>query len=127
MRLGLQPPAVAKAKASTVGGPPVLWHGFGSRNRTACHCPPQDRISSRTAARKSNISAEYSPCLKALRLPLGAPGDKPPCILHRPLGIAGDWHTLALRVRAPQRIERCIGMDKRGKWLCMGLILVFDW
>jgi hypothetical protein len=27
-----------------------------------------------------------------LRLPLGAPGDLPLCIRHRPFGIAGDLH-----------------------------------
>ena len=39
--------------------------------------------------------------------------------------MAGDWHARAFRLRAPQRIERCIGMGQA--WLCMGLILVFDW
>jgi hypothetical protein len=38
------------------------------------------------------------PCLSAFLLPFGAPGDRPPCIRQRPLGIAGDWHGLLLRV-----------------------------
>ena len=53
-------------------------------------------------------------------LPLGAPGDFPPCSLHRPFGIAGDWHRLPCLVRAPHRWLRCIG-----NLLCMGLILKF--
>ena len=44
----------------------------------------------------------------------------------RPLGIAGDWHAVALRVRAPQRVERCIGSDEHGSLLCTGLILAFQ-
>jgi hypothetical protein len=49
-------------------------------------------------------------------LPFGAPGDFPPCILHRPFVIAGDWHLLPLRVRAPHRVLRFMG-----NLLCMGL------
>jgi hypothetical protein len=30
--------------------------------------------------------------LNAFRLPFGAPIDGPPCILHLPFAIAGDWH-----------------------------------
>src|SRR3954452_827293 len=41
--------------------------------------------------------------------PFGAPGDIPPCIRHRPFGIAGAWHDLRLRVRAPHRGLRCMG------------------
>jgi hypothetical protein len=64
--------------------------------------------------------ALYRPCLKAFLLPLGAPGDRPPCSRHRPFGIAGDRHPLPLLVRAPHRRLRCIG-----DLLCMGLILKF--
>jgi hypothetical protein len=46
------------------------------------------------------------------------PGDDPPCILHLPLVIAGDWQGFPLRVRAPRRFARCISN-------CMGLILRF--
>jgi hypothetical protein len=49
--------------------------------------------------------------------PLGAPGDIPPCIRHRPLRIAGDRHELPRRVGAPQRGLRCID-----NLLCIGLI-----
>ena len=42
-----------------------------------------------------------------------------PCILHRPFGIAGDWHADFLRVRTPRRGLRCIG-----NLLCMGLFCV---
>jgi hypothetical protein len=38
----------------------------------------------------------------------------------RPFGIAGDRHGLALLVRAPHRLLRCMG-----NLLCMGLILRF--
>jgi hypothetical protein len=53
--------------------------------------------------RASIASAEYRPCLNALVLPLGAPGDFRPCSRHRPFGIAGDWHRLPCLVRAPHR------------------------
>ena len=49
---------------------------------------------------------------------LGAPVDGPPCILQRPLAIAGDRQGLPLRVLAPHRLARC--MSK-----CMGLFLRF--
>jgi hypothetical protein len=57
----------------------------------------------------ASVAADLPPCFHALRLPSGAPGDGPPCIRQRPLGIAGDWHGSPLRVRAPQRGARCIG------------------
>jgi hypothetical protein len=59
------------------------------------------------------------PCLNAFRLAFGAPGEGPPCILHRPFAIAGDGHGLAPLVLAPQRFAWCISK-------CMGLILRFD-
>ena len=31
----------------------------------------------------------------------------PPCIRHRPLVIAGDWHGVPVRVCAPQRGQDC--------------------
>jgi hypothetical protein len=48
-------------------------------------------------------SLENRPCLNAFWFPFGAPGEGPPCIRHLPFAIAGDWHGLPLRVRAPQR------------------------
>lgn len=53
--------------------------------------------------------------MNAFLLPLGAPGDGPPCIRHRPLAIAGDRQGLPARVRAPHLSARC----------SMGLILRF--
>jgi len=44
------------------------------------------------------------------------PVDFPPCIRHRPFGIAGDRHRLPLRVWAPHRRLRC-----NGNLLCIGL------
>jgi len=38
-----------------------------------------------------------------LRWPFGAPGEAPPCNLHRPFGMAADRQERPLRVRAPQR------------------------
>src|SRR4029079_4498856 len=57
---------------------------------------------------------------KALLLPLGAPGDLPPCIRQRPLAIAGDRQGLPFLVFAPHRALRCIA---RG--LCVGLFIPF--
>src|SRR5262249_11680311 len=48
------------------------------------------------------------PCLKAFLFPFGAPGDGPPCIRHRPFGIAGAWQGVPFLVRAPHRGLRCI-------------------
>jgi hypothetical protein len=59
--------------------------------------------------RASSSPAEFHssmvtrPCLKELRLPFGAPGDRPPCIRQRPFGIAGDRHRLPFLVRPPRR------------------------
>jgi hypothetical protein len=38
-----------------------------------------------------------------------APGEGPPCIRHRPFGIAGARHDFPPRVRAPQRGVSCMG------------------
>jgi hypothetical protein len=59
-------------------------------------------------------------CLSAFLFPFGAPVAAPPCIRHRPFGIAGDWHPMPVLVRAPHRRLRCVG-----DLLCMGLILLF--
>jgi hypothetical protein len=59
--------------------------------------------------RRIMASTVYRPCLSAFLFPFGAPGDLPPCIRHGPFGIAGDWHGLPLRVRAPHRGLRCMG------------------
>ena len=67
------------------------------------------RRSDAISRRHAIASAVYRPCLNAFLLPLGAPGDFPPCIRQRPFGIAGDWHRLPLRVRAPHRRLRCMG------------------
>src|SRR6266699_410672 len=53
-------------------------------------------------------SAVKRPLFRAFRLPVGAPGEGPPCIRHLPFAIAGAWHGVPLRVRAPQRFARCI-------------------
>jgi hypothetical protein len=45
----------------------------------------------------------------------------------RPLGIAPNWQPVAFRVRAPDRVESCIGMGEdrgRGDSLCAGLFLI---
>src|SRR5262245_1665339 len=62
-----------------------------------------------------------APGLRAFLFPCGAPVDLPPCILHRPLAIAGDWQGLPiLFVRA-----RHLGLRCMGNLLCMRLILRF--
>src|SRR5438094_6002676 len=67
------------------------------------------RINPDISRRRVMASAVQRPCLRAFLLPLGAPGDGPPCIRHRPFGIAGARHEFPLRVRAPHRGVRCIG------------------
>ena len=42
-------------------------------------------------------------CGTAFVLPIGAPGDAPPCIRQRPFVIAGNRHGIPLLVRAPHR------------------------
>ncbi len=42
-------------------------------------------------------------------IPLRCSRDIPPCIRHRPFGIAGAWHEVRLRVQAPHRGLRCMG------------------
>jgi hypothetical protein len=37
------------------------------------------------------------------------PADRPACMRHRPFATAGDWHGLALLVRASHRGLRCTG------------------
>ena len=60
------------------------------------------------------------PCFQAFLFPCGGPGDLPPCSLHRPFGIAGDWHGFPdLLERARHRGARCMG--KGG--LCMRLFI----
>ena len=66
-------------------------------------------LNQRTRARRAICSADLSPCTSALLFP-GAPVERPPCILHRfmPL-IAGDWHSVPLRVLAKHRGDKCMG------------------
>src|SRR5690348_7429303 len=78
------------------------------------------RIRAEKCRRPSIALPVYRPCLRAFLLPVGAPGDPPPCIRQRPFRIAGDRHCWALRVRAPHRGLRCMG-----NLLCMGLFLRF--
>ena len=80
--------------------------------------PRIDRKSAARSRRSATAPALYRPCLRALALPIGAPGEAPPCIRQRPFAIAGDWHGVSARVRAWQRGLRCMG-----NLLCMGLIL----
>lgn len=57
--------------------------------------------------RRSTTSADRNPCFHMpFAGPGGAPGEAPPCIRHRPFGIAADRHGVALRVRAPRRRTR---------------------
>ena len=88
----------------------------GSYSSTSRALAFMHRNSAATARRVAIASAENRPCLKAFRLPFGAPGDFPPRIRQRPFGIAGDRHGLPFRVRAPHRGLRCIGN-------CIGLTL----
>jgi len=67
------------------------------------------RIKPEISRRRAMASAVYRPCLSAFLFPFGAPGDIPPCIRHRPFGIAGARHDFRFRVRAPHRGLRCMG------------------
>jgi hypothetical protein len=79
------------------------------------------RMSAATSRRPAIASALYRPCLKAFRLPFGAPVDRPPCIRHRPFGIAACWHGCpVVRQWAPHLGLSCIGNLR-----CMGLTLDF--
>jgi hypothetical protein len=55
---------------------------FTGRSRAARSRPA-------TSRRRAIASALNRPCFQAFRLPFGAPRDGPPCIRHRPFGIAG--------------------------------------
>jgi len=50
------------------------------------------RIRAERCRRPAMPLAVYRPCLRAFLLPLGAPGDPPPCIRQRPFAIAADRH-----------------------------------
>ena len=63
------------------------------------------RTNAETERRRAIASAVYRPCLRAFLFPFGAPGDIPPCIRHRPFGIAGAWHELRLRVLPAARSQ----------------------
>ena len=79
------------------------------------------RISAFRSRRRSMASQVKRPWRQLpLALPFGAPGDFPPCIRHRPFGIAGDRHGLPLLVFAPQRGDRCMP-----KSFCIGLLPFF--
>ena len=68
------------------------------------------------------VSALRPPCFQAFLFPFGGPGDLPPCNLHRPFGIAGDWHGFPdLLERARHRGARCMGKG----CLCMRLFVIF--
>ena len=99
------------------------------RNRLAARLLFQDAAHLARLAQEQGDAAAMSDGLggvaavleEAFLLPFGAPGDAPPCIRQRPFAIAGDWHGVPLRVRAPQRGLRCMG-----NLLCMGLFLRFS-
>ena len=63
---------------------------------------------------------DEAPVLEGVPITLRSTRRFSPVRRHRPFGIAGDWHRLPLRVRAPHRGLRCMG-----NLLCMGLILRF--
>jgi len=75
--------------------------------------PPGTERACRNLARlwanSTRISRAYAPCFRRPRRLASRPSAVlgpvllPPCIRHRPLRIAGDWHGVAFRVRAPQR------------------------
>src|SRR3979411_551081 len=99
-----------------------------SRKGPAVHSSPSiclarpfiSRTSAANSRRSAMASAVKRPCLKAWLLPVGAPGDAPPCIRQRPFVIAGEWHGVPVLVRARQRGLKCMG-----NLLCMGLYLRF--
>ena len=70
---------------------------------------PVCRSNTRTSARSFFAAAEQYPCFVTARLtrsiPSGVRGpvERPPCMRHRPFGIAGHRHGTPCRFLAPQR------------------------
>ena len=90
-----------------------LWKIQASLSRAS-------RASACTNATAPLVLADLAPCFQAFRLPLGAPGEVPPCMRQRPLGIAGDRHGFPFRVCAPQAVAgfewpvfECMGLSVR--------------
>jgi hypothetical protein len=60
-----------------------------------------------------SVSAEYNPCFVFARRIRSKPSAVlgpvllPPCIWHRLFRMAGAWHGLPFRLRAPQRGTAC--------------------
>jgi len=71
----------------------------------------------RNIRRCSRASAEYWPCFQLASRHRSSPSgvlgpvDAPPCIRHRPFGMAGLWHGIPFRVFAPHlaTLERSPG------------------
>jgi hypothetical protein len=56
------------------------------------------------ARRRAISGALWNPCLRACWLPLGAPGECPPCSRQRPFAMGDSRHGVPWRVRAPQHV-----------------------
>src|SRR3954469_18659665 len=72
-------------------------------------------IRSRSRRRSALAASEWKPVRQLpLRSPWGAPGERPPWVLHRPFGIAGPWQIVPRRVLAPHlAAERAASMPGR--------------
>jgi hypothetical protein len=83
---------------------PVVFFGLGYVRSTSRFAPA---IRTRTIARIRSASAVRRPCVvRAARIrsspsAVRGPVDSPPCILHRPAGIAGALQGVPVLVRAP--------------------------
>ena len=98
-------------------GTPDLVHFHLGQKRTLCATYSISATSVRMVRsnalrrlRSAMAAAVYRPCFRAFLLPLGAPGDLPPCIRHLPLVIAGARHGVPIRVlRSFQtRLRLCV-------------------
>lgn len=90
------------------------WRRRSPRARRARTMASSRPLRASAAARwNSSLSAERKPCrqlaeaARALPCSVRAPVEAPPCIRHRPFGIAGARHGVPDRVLAPQRGALC--------------------
>jgi hypothetical protein len=74
---------------------------MASAASTAAMSARARRSSAWVARRRAISGAVKRPCLRAFRLPLGGPVERPPCMRQRPFAMPGVGHGVPARVRAP--------------------------
>ena len=87
----------------------LILHDLPFYNTVVLASSVHSRSSCRKCAASCFASAENWPCFQRARLERARPAavvgpvDNPPCSLQRPFRIAGHWHGVPFRVRAPHR------------------------